>query len=115
MYNGDEEMAPVVRFSKRASYMPLSSDKRVAANSSVLIQTFADGESVLLHLDTENYFGLNGVGSRMWELLTSSASIEEAYVKLLNEYDVAPEELREDLDELIEQLVEHQLVEVYDG
>ena len=93
--------------------MPVSFDKRIVANSSVLIRTFADGESVLLHLDREDYFGLDGVGSRMWEALTSSASVAEAFATLLAEYDVTPDELRKDLDELIEQLVAHQLVEVY--
>lgn len=101
-------------FGERVAPMPVSPEKRIAANSSVLIRTFADGESVLLNLDTENYFGLNAVGSRMWELLTSAASIEEAYQALLAEYEVTPDELRRDLDALIEQLVEHQLVEVYE-
>ncbi len=27
-----------------------------------MIRTFDDGESVLLHLETEHYFGLNAVG-----------------------------------------------------
>ncbi len=94
--------------------MSISSNKRITTPSSVLPRTFDDGESVLLNLDTENYFGLNAVGSRMWELLTTSPSIEQAYVTLLAEYDVEPDALRRDLDALIEQLVEHRLVEVHE-
>lgn len=95
--------------------MSVPASNRIAAHSSVLIRTFDDGESVLLNLDTENYFGLNAVGSRMWELLTSTPSIEDAYASLLAEYEVAPDELRRDLDTLIEQLVEHGLVEVHES
>ena len=99
----------------RTATMSVPASKRIAAHSSVLIRTFDDGESVLLNLDTENYFGLNAVGSRMWELLTSTSSIEDAYASLLEEYEVEPDELRRDLDTLIEQLVEHQLVEVHES
>ncbi len=62
--------------------MPISFAQRVVAPESVMIRTFDDGESVLLHLETEHYFGLNAVGSRMWELLTTSESIEAAYTML---------------------------------
>ena len=31
-----------------------------------------DGESVLVHLDSEACFGLDDVGTRMWALLTSA-------------------------------------------
>ncbi len=94
--------------------MSIPAHKRITTPSSVLPRTFDDGESVLLNLDTENYFGLNAVGSRMWALLTTAPSIEHAYTVLLEEYEVEPDELRRDLDALIEQLVEHRLVEVHE-
>jgi hypothetical protein len=74
-----------------------------------------EGESVLLNLDSECYFGLDEVGTRMWAVLTAAASIQEAYEALLAEYDVAPEVLREDMEELIGQLVENSLLELADG
>ena len=82
---------------------------------SVMIRTFDDGESVLLHLETEHYFGLNAVGSRMWELLTTSESIDAAYATLLEEYEVEPDVLRADLETLIGKLADGQLVEVQDA
>ena len=92
--------------------MPISFAQRVVAPESVMIRTFDDGESVLLHLETEHYFGLNAVGSRMWELLTSSESIEAAYAALLDEYEVEPENLQKDLEELVSQLVDSKLLEL---
>jgi len=47
----------------------------------VLVRQLA-GESVLLNLQTERYFGLDEVGTRMWTHLTSSVSIEAAYQNL---------------------------------
>jgi hypothetical protein len=71
-----------------------------------------DGESVLLNLQSERYFGLDEVGTRMWVALSTSESIQTAYEDLLSEYDVDAEQLHQDLESLIEKLVEHGLVEV---
>ena len=56
-----------------------------------------------------------GVGTRMWDALTSSDSIQAAYEKLLNEYDVSADKLREDLSELVGKLVAKGLLEARDG
>jgi len=71
-----------------------------------------DGESVLLNLETEKYFGLDSTGTRMWELVTSSPSIETAYGVLAREFEVEPELLRTHLAELLGQLVENGLLHV---
>ena len=69
----------------------------------------------LLNLNTESYLGLDEVGTRMWMLLTTEASVQGAYEALLEEYDVTPEALRKDLDALLAQMIEHGLVELRDG
>ena len=73
---------------------------------------FLDQESVLLNLETEQYFGLDETGTRMWQLVTTSPNIDAAYQELLAEYDVQPETLRENLTELLGHLVEHGLLQV---
>jgi len=74
-----------------------------------------EGESVLLNLQSEQYFGLDEVGTRMWVALTSANSIQEAYETLLGEYEVDAEKLRQDLQGLLEKLVEKGLIEVASG
>ena len=51
----------------------------------------------------------------MWRILTTSDSIQAAYERMLEEYDVAPETLRGDLEELIEKLAADGLLTVTDG
>jgi hypothetical protein len=87
---------------------------RVTVPENVLVQEL-DGEAVLLDLKSETYFGLDDVGIRMWQVLTTSASIQNAYEALLDEYDVTPEQLLQDLNELVTRLVEQGLLEVVDG
>ena len=82
---------------------------RVSVPAHVLIRHL-DGESVLLNLETERYFGLDAMGTRMWETATSSPNLEAAYHKLLEEFEVEPEVLRNHLTGLLGQLVENGLL-----
>jgi Coenzyme PQQ synthesis protein D (PqqD) len=84
---------------------------RVIMPSHVLIRVL-DKESVLLNIETERYFGLDETGTRMWQLVTAAPKIEVAYQQLLDEYDVEPELLRENLTDLLGRLVENGLLQV---
>ena len=84
---------------------------RVSVPSDVLVQEL-QGESVLLNLNSGSYFGLDEVGTRMWQALTTTGSIEAAYEALRTEYDVEPELLRRDLEQWIEKLAGHGLLDI---
>jgi Coenzyme PQQ synthesis protein D (PqqD) len=84
---------------------------RVVVPSYVLVRHL-DGESVLLNLETEKYFGLDGTGTRIWEIATHSPTIEAAYGKLSEEFEVEPDVLRSHLSELLGQLVDNGLLKV---
>jgi len=70
------------------------------------------GESVLLNLKTEFYFGADAVATQMWTALTSSETIQSAFDSLLAEYEVGQNKLRHDLEELLNRLMEHKLIEI---
>ena len=89
----------------------LTFSDRVVVPAHVLIRHL-DGESVLLNLETEMYFGLDVTGTRMWEVATQSATIEAAYITLLKEFDVEPDVLRANLAELIVGLIENGLLKL---
>ena len=84
---------------------------RVVVPAHVLIRQL-DGESVLLNLSSERYFGLDATGTRMWELATTQPNVALAFDKLLEEYDVEPEALRTHLTDLLSELVENGLLQV---
>ena len=94
--------------------VPLSFAARVRPPEGVMVRELG-GESVLLNLNTESYFGLDEVGTRMWVVLTAADSIQAAHETLLAEYQVEPEQLSRDLEALVDQLVEHGLAEVLVG
>jgi len=69
------------------------------------------GETVLLDLNGESYFGLDAVGTRIWQLLQEHSDLQKIYDSMLEEYDVEGEQLEKDIDELITKLVEAGLVD----
>ena len=89
--------------------MTISFSDRVTIPDDVLISHLQE-ESVILNLDSESYFGLDDVGTRFLSVLTSSESIEAAYERLRNEYDVDPQVLRNDLLALVENLIDQGLL-----
>ena len=84
---------------------------RVLIPETVLMQEL-EGEAVLLHLDAGEYFGLDLVGTRMWQLLASSSTIQSAYDQLLEEYEVDADRLRIDLERMVAELSEKRLIEI---
>ncbi len=84
---------------------------RAATPAHVLVR-FVDREAVLLNLETEEYFGLDETGTRMWQLVMAAPNIDTAYRELLEEFDVESELLRSNLMELLGRLVDSGLLRV---
>ena len=66
-----------------------------------VISQEVSGETVLLDLQSENYFGLDEVGTRIWQLIKETNDLQAIFKTLLVEYDVSEERLRQDLDTLL--------------
>jgi len=77
----------------------------------VLFQNL-DGEAVLLDLASETYFGLNEVGTRIWELLEASPTLGELSTQLQSEYDVEPARAEFDVIDLATRLLKAGLASV---
>jgi hypothetical protein len=91
--------------------MSTSLPTRVAIPPAVLFQEL-EGECVLLNLDTERYYSLDDVGTRMWQLLAEHGDVATVVEQLLAEYDVDEATLRQDLVDLIGKLSEAGLVTI---
>lgn len=69
-----------------------------------VISQEVSGETVLLDLESENYFGLDEIGTRIWQLIKETNDLEAIFRTLLAEYDVSEERLRGDLDALLSEV-----------
>jgi Coenzyme PQQ synthesis protein D (PqqD) len=92
--------------------MTTTGNSRISVPSDTLVNILG-GESVLLSLKSQHYYGLDEVGTRMWNVITTAPSVEGAYQTLLEEYEVEPETLQQDLYDLLGKLAEQGLVEVH--
>ena len=84
-------------------------DRRLMIAPDVRSRRIAD-ETVILRLDTEQYFGLSGVGSRLWELLGRGTDVDGAVHVLADEYEVDPALVRTDVHALLSNLMGSELV-----
>jgi hypothetical protein len=89
--------------------MPFQKDQRVLRSSDAIAKEL-DGELVLLDLQSGTYFGLNEVGSRIWELMESPVSVADINTKLLEEFEVSDEVLSADVDAFLGVLHEKKLL-----
>jgi hypothetical protein len=64
-------------------------------------------ELVMMSAEKGNYIGLSEVGARIWELLETPQDVEAVYSRLVDEYEVAPEACRAEVDEFLNELVKH--------
>lgn len=81
------------------------SKKIITVSADVLAQEVS-GEMVLLDLKSEQYLGLNEVGTRIWQLLQEHNELDVVSGILLDEYDVDAALLKADLDKLINEMLE---------
>jgi hypothetical protein len=79
----------------------------------VIFQVVAD-ESVLLDLASENYLGLDEVGTRIWELINDGETMRSVVTTLLDEYDTDEDTLVRDLDNLLGDLQTQGLIKLVD-
>lgn len=71
-----------------------------------------DGETVLLNLESERYFGLDDVGTRVWQHLGEHGRLSRVCEEMQKEYDVDEATLRGDVLQLVDELIEAGIVTV---
>jgi hypothetical protein len=62
------------------------------------------GEMVLLDLASEQYFALNDVGARMWDLFSAGQTVAAVAASLGEEYEVAPDVLQADIGSFLSKI-----------
>jgi hypothetical protein len=89
----------------------LSLSSRVKVSDDTLFQELS-GETVLLELSRGVYYGLDEVGTRIWNLLAEGRSLEETVDVLVEEYDVDCVRGAADVLRLVGELEERRLLEI---
>ena len=89
----------------------MNSNTRLIRNKS-LTTAELDGQVVMLNVDTSRYYGLNSVGSRIWELLAQPLTVAELCRTLQTEYDVSPDQCEREVIAIAQKLLDEKLLQV---
>ena len=87
----------------------MDGDSRPRRRSDVLAQAAGD-TVILLTPDSGEYFTLNEVGGRIWELSDGARSVVEIVAVLAEEYDAPRDEIQADALDVLSQLAQERLV-----
>ena len=71
-----------------------------------------DDEVVMMSMQQGEYYGLDSIGSRIWELFAKPNSVENIIGTLMQEYDVDRKTCEKDVQEFIQKLVDKGLLKI---
>ena len=74
--------------------------------------TDLDGEKVMMNLDKGEYFMMNEVGSRIWEIISEPINVKEIISTLRNEYEVDEETCKDTVIEFLGRLDNADLIRI---
>ena len=60
---------------------------RIKRKNTILTSNI-ETQTIMMSLEKGNYYGLNSVGSRIWELIEQEISVKDICVRLIDEYEV---------------------------
>jgi len=80
--------------------------------SDAVLSQEVNGKTVLLDLQGEFYFGLNQVGTRIWQLLKNECGLQDMLNVLEDEFNAPREQLEADLRELLSSLSEAGIIKI---
>jgi hypothetical protein len=71
-----------------------------------------DGEAAILNLKDGVYYGLDPVGAKIWNLIQKPIRLNDVVEIIWDEYDVDINRCKDDIFELVEELLNNGLVKV---
>ncbi|WP_414468885.1 lasso peptide biosynthesis PqqD family chaperone [Methanobacterium sp. ACI-7] len=89
----------------------LTLDSIVVTSKSV-VYCDLDGEAAMLNMEDGVYYGLNEVGATIWNLIQEPRKVSEVLKNLLEEYEVREDECKDDLMNVLRELLEKGLIEI---
>jgi hypothetical protein len=89
---------------------PVDRDARLRVPDDVVFREVGD-ESMILHLGSGIYFGLDDVGTRAWQLLVDRRSVAAAAAVMADEFDADRATIESDVAALADELLARHLLE----
>jgi len=77
-----------------------------------IVASDIDGETVMMSIENGEYYGLDDIGSRIWELIEKPVRVSDLIDTLLERFDVDRETCEKDVLKFLNELNEDKIVVV---
>ena len=77
-----------------------------------IVDASVDGETMMMHLESNNYYGLGKVGSHIWELLKQPLTVADLCDVLQESFEVDHDTCQRDVLHFVQQLADEKLVDI---
>ena len=74
------------------------------------VATSIGDETAVMSIKRGRYYAIGDVAERIWQMLEAPVSLREIAERLLEEYDIAPEQCETEVDAFLDELIEEGLV-----
>jgi hypothetical protein len=75
-----------------------------------MVTSNLDGEIVMMSVENGEYYGLDETGTRIWELLEKTITVDELINSLINEFEIDRETCKHDTMEFLEDMISKNLI-----
>jgi hypothetical protein len=90
----------------------LTPKTKISPDPNVVFTEMENGESVLLHLGTNEYFSLNSTGTIIWHGLNNNLDLAEIGQEMEKTFNVSKEQATRSVIHLVDELISENLVSV---
>jgi hypothetical protein len=87
-------------------------ENTVISHAAGIIASDLDEKKVMMNIESGKYFGLDSVGSRVWELIEKPHTVRDLVMELLNEYDVEESTCLQDVLAFLNKLHDQGIIEI---
>lgn len=86
-------------------------DTVISKNNDVVLAEL-DGKVVMMSIENGQYYGLDEIGSAIWEMIGEPVTVNQIVSGLLTEYDVEQEQCENDVIKFLNRLFRKKLIDL---
>jgi len=90
--------------------MPITPATKLVRNTDMLYAPVGTEEGVMMSVEAGRYYGLNAVGSRIWELLETPMTVAELCARISEEFEVDAQGCETDVLKFTGSLIDNGIV-----
>ncbi len=87
-------------------------EKTIVSKGKYHVESTADDEIILMHVDSGGFFSLGSTSRRIWQLLEQPRTIDSLCECLIREFDVPRDQCLADVVQLVTKLKDRDLIDI---